>query len=429
MRNSTAKGAYVKCEVIIIDISMKNKFFEQYKLSDEEVKSIWDNGTLVIDTNVLLNLYRYNEATCDDILDYMKTFDQRLWMPYQVGWEYHNNRMSTAYDAQNATDDIYDLLKDFSKKLEEKLNKYNHHPYISKKEVLKRFDRYVGLLKGYLDNLKAGGKDYFHEDTIFDKLSELYDGLVGDDFSEDELKKLYKDGQERYKIKMPPGYKDDTPAKRAMGDRHVYGDLIVWKQTIKHAKDKGVDVIFVSDDLKEDWIIEFHGHKRFGPRKELLKEFHDGTNGKKILIYSQSDFLKYANEHYNVIKEDTMEDVQRAHQNLLDYYQNQILPNTRQPAFNTLDSSLWGSVQNPNAMLTTPASSWAAFEAQKKYRDLMQIAENPFAPILEQMESLTKSVPGGWVTDPNTGLSYPVGMVGKTAKQSISRPTDSDVEE
>lgn len=65
---------------------MKTKFFEQYSLTDEKLKEIWESGLVVFDTNILLNLYRYNKQTCDDILNYMQTFGDQLWMPFQVGW-------------------------------------------------------------------------------------------------------------------------------------------------------------------------------------------------------------------------------------------------------------------------------------------------------------------------------------------------------
>ena len=51
---------------------MKTKFFEQYSLTDEKLKEIWESGLVVFDTNILLNLYRYNKQTCDDILNYMQ---------------------------------------------------------------------------------------------------------------------------------------------------------------------------------------------------------------------------------------------------------------------------------------------------------------------------------------------------------------------
>lgn len=47
---------------------MKTKFFEQYTLSDNEIRAILENGILVFDTNVLLNLYSYTKSTQEKVL-------------------------------------------------------------------------------------------------------------------------------------------------------------------------------------------------------------------------------------------------------------------------------------------------------------------------------------------------------------------------
>lgn len=48
---------------------MRNRFAEYYELPEERIKEIWENSLIVFDTNVLLNLYRYNEdARREDIL-------------------------------------------------------------------------------------------------------------------------------------------------------------------------------------------------------------------------------------------------------------------------------------------------------------------------------------------------------------------------
>ena len=47
---------------------MKTLFAEYYRLSDECIKEIWEESSIVFDTNVLLNLYRYNEDTCREFI-------------------------------------------------------------------------------------------------------------------------------------------------------------------------------------------------------------------------------------------------------------------------------------------------------------------------------------------------------------------------
>ena len=73
-----------------------NKHYPEYKrLTLDAINVIWERGVIVLDTNILLNLYRYSEATRDDILSAMEKLKDRLWMPYQVGLEYFNNRINT----------------------------------------------------------------------------------------------------------------------------------------------------------------------------------------------------------------------------------------------------------------------------------------------------------------------------------------------
>lgn len=299
---------------------MKNSFREQFTLEQGKIQDIWKNALVVFDTNILLNLYRYNKETCDDLLKYMKTFADRLWMPFQVGWEYHNNRLNVAYQYQNAYCELIKVIDDNRKRIEDFFQKFPHHPLLSLKVFFEHYDNYEKELRKYIKVLQEKDCKYFDNDTIFDTLAELYDGKVGEDYSEDQYLKIYKEGDNRYKSKIPPGYKDDTKEKKEKGDRHLYGDYIVWRQIIDKATKEKRDIIFVSDDLKEDWILEIHGKKK-GPRKELIKEFYDETEGNTILIYNQEQFLNYARTNEKAdIKEETIKEVKTVHQDMQQFY-------------------------------------------------------------------------------------------------------------
>ena len=88
-----------------------NKHYPEFKIyTPDEINGVWEHGVIVLDTNILLNLYRYSEATRDEILSVMEKLKDRLWMPYQVGLEYFNNRVNTFSS-------IADMHKDFKKKL------------------------------------------------------------------------------------------------------------------------------------------------------------------------------------------------------------------------------------------------------------------------------------------------------------------------
>lgn len=322
---------------------MRSKFFEHYGLSDKKTKQIWKSGLVVFDTNILLNLYRYNKKTCTDILNYMGTLGDQLWIPYQVGWEYNNNRMEVAYKSQAACDTLRDRLDSDRTSLENFFKQhFHHHPYLQQKEFFKRYDRYNKYLKKYLNELKQNDNKYFDNDTILENLGKIYEGRVGDDCTDDELKTVYEEGKRRYAGKIPPGYKDNTDEKKAAGERHLYGDLIVWMQIIKKAKDSGKDVIFVSEDLKEDWMLEFRG-KKYGPRRELIREFHEQTKNHYILIYNQEQFLEIAREKFNAeLNEGTITEVKTINLSLLDNITNPVLPSASQLLYQipTIDTYL-----------------------------------------------------------------------------------------
>lgn len=267
---------------------MKTKFFEQYTLSDNEIRAILENGILVFDTNVLLNLYSYTKSTQEKVLKIMKKYKNRLWMPYQVGWEFFNNRENKISSVQGGCDKLLKFINDSKNGFDKLLNdNYKRHPYIDRKSISELFSNQLKSVSDEIEKLKAQDPKYDKNDTILKQLTQLYNKKVGDDYSIEEYKKIFNDGEKRYEQKTPPGFAD-LKEKKDQGPRHLYGDLIIWKQMIDKAKSTNKDIIFISEDQKEDWY-EKDSNK---PRRDLIKEFGTLTEGKRILIYSQELFLK-----------------------------------------------------------------------------------------------------------------------------------------
>lgn len=143
---------------------------------------------------------------------------------------------------------------------------------------------------------------------LLDEITKLFDTKIGNGFSKEDLKKFYAEGKDRYADFIPPGFSDQE-AKKKKGDRHIYGDLLIWKELIQFTKQEKKPLIFVTDDRKEDWWTIENG-KTIRPREELVKEFHDST-GIRILIYNADTFLKFAKERKLIprIKESTIKEV------------------------------------------------------------------------------------------------------------------------
>lgn len=280
---------------------MRKLFFGYYDPSEEELRHHWDNSVFIFDTNVLLNLYTYSKETSDAILDVLQKNIDRLWIPYQVAMEYHKNRCGRIEKEVSK----YEPVKKQLNAIKDSLSTKKQHPFIDS-QLLNEFTSVVEKIKEKLREGKEIHKSLINSDPICEKITEIFNGKVGDRPPEEELDKIYIEGAKRFKKKIPPGYmdKEDKP------EPFCYGDLVLWKQLLSYAKDKQQSVIFVTDENKEDWWLK-HDGKTLGPRPELLSEFKEVT-GNSIYIYSTELFVKYANEHNQRIDEEVLRELHEA---------------------------------------------------------------------------------------------------------------------
>lgn len=70
----------------------------------------------------------------------------------------------------------------------------------------------------------------------------------------------------------------------------------MWKETIRYATEKKVNVIFVTDDVKADWWENSDGELTF--HNKLIQEFN--KTGQLILPYTSSDFYKKISTDYDI---------------------------------------------------------------------------------------------------------------------------------
>lgn len=284
---------------------MKNKFSEYYKLSEKELKEHWEKDIFCFDANVLLNLYRYSPSTREAFFSLLEKVKDRIWITYQAAFEYQKNRLVVINAQREAYKDIRETLSKKKGEIEAKLNSFKKHPYLQTTELKRQIESAFDSISRDLDNLENKHPDYIDNDPVWEKLSVLLEGKVGDDFPKEELEKLYRDGKKRYDEKVPPGYMD-MKEKQNEGNRSLYGDIIVWKQVIEKAKSADNSVILITDDLKEDWWYKFKG-KTISPRPELIKEFQEET-AKRVNIYQADKFLEMANK--NLAQQTTKEAIQ-----------------------------------------------------------------------------------------------------------------------
>ena len=79
--------------------NMREAFKGLNLYSKETYEDIWENATIVLDTNILLNLFRYSKDTRKEFFTVLNSYKSRLWLPYQVIREYYKNRDKVIKDS------------------------------------------------------------------------------------------------------------------------------------------------------------------------------------------------------------------------------------------------------------------------------------------------------------------------------------------
>ena len=261
---------------------MKNTFKEFARPKSEDLKKLWDSAVIILDTNVLLNLYAYSEKTRNEVFKILEKLKKQLWLPYKVCEEFYTKRISIIDTSNHKNDKIIDYIEDL-------LN-------IDKESCLYGLFHNNKDLKKLKDDaqkiLKQSELDIFH-DKILDRIEDIYNGRVGKDFTEEEKNSIKEDYNNKIKAGMYcPGHKD------AGKNSNAYGDLILWRQILDYAKKGKINIIFVTEDGKTDWWWKPRDI-RISARYELLKEFIEYSDGGVFYMYNfkgfTDDFEKYKN--------------------------------------------------------------------------------------------------------------------------------------
>jgi len=262
---------------------MKDTFPGYSRKTENEIKKIWQDGIIVFDTNVLLNLYRYSKATRETLVDLITKFKDKIWLPHQAALEYNKNRYEVISDQEKAYKEFIEKVVQIQKDLQST----SKPPFLSElvhKELNAVFDKVNSEVEESINKYC----DYLKEDPIYSELSALFENRITEPFDDKKLEGIFKEGEERYKKKVPPGYEDE---KSKEGNRK-YGDLVLWKQVLEKAKELSKPVLLITDERKTDWWWKIKDGRNMGPRHELVAEMYQHAKV-DFHMYSSERFLSY----------------------------------------------------------------------------------------------------------------------------------------
>lgn len=243
----------------------------------------------MLDTSAVLNLYRYSTETREEFLSVLDSLTNRLWIPAQVAHEFLERRLDVIHDQGAAFAAVRSSLAESAKAFEGEVGRFRRHSSLEAEKLIAQFaEAKEAVLKSLGESEAAHtakSTSVTATDTIWDRVSALFDGRVGQPFTPQELVDLYKEGDKRYAAEVPPGYKDSKK-----GEPRKFGDLVLWKQILVAGDSQKLPVIFVTDDAKEDWWRIVRG-QRIGARPELVDEYM-AASGQRIHFYSPEQFLR-----------------------------------------------------------------------------------------------------------------------------------------
>lgn len=310
---------------------MRKSFPGYYKPSQAELQEVWKDCLIVLDANVMLNLYRYTEATRETLLKVIELHADKIWIPHQVALEYHFNRDSVIDQQYKAYDLVSEIIAAIPNQIAGGLGKFSKHPTINTKKIIMDITEITEKISGEIIGQKKGHPNLLNDDSLGHKLSNVLQDKVGEPFTQDKLNGIYSEGATRYERKIPPGYKDNPKQeKRYFRDCEIesrYGDLIVWKQILEKANEVKKPIILVTDDTKEDWW-QRQGGMTLGPRPELVDEMMV-TTGNKFYMYQTDMFIEVAEKQLDEGSSQAIEEVRAMREFDLSYQEESNLAKQR----------------------------------------------------------------------------------------------------
>ncbi|MFD8790651.1 PIN domain-containing protein [Streptomyces vinaceus] len=251
-------------------------------------KSDYERGVkeylVVVDTNVLLELYRFTPDARQELLDALRRLGERLWVPHQVASEYYRRRLDAVKDHLSLYSSVPKAIDDYKDRLAQEIHAFAKRCSMSaadKKLLIQPIeemrDRVNAELSRHAQSFDLTIEKVVNDDPVLAALAEILDQKTGSGFDDEESLKLQEAYAERARAERPPGYKDVNKKENA------HGDYFVWEQILRRVEEVNKPVLLVTNDVKEDWVRKEAGLV-VGARPELVAEMRDRGDADFMLI-------------------------------------------------------------------------------------------------------------------------------------------------
>jgi hypothetical protein len=214
-----------------------------------------------------------------------KAIKGRLFVPNRVAVEFARNRAAAIRGHFGPQRIIKSKLDDAAKDIK------NQHPkHVLRDELLALIDSAKKLVDDRYGDAEKRQMGLIADDTILRELLEAIGNDAGEPYPEGDVQKEYK----RRKDGMIPPFCKRDDDKDEVGR---VGDVEIWLELLKKYEGSKKPLIFVTDDMKENWWREWGG--RHDPQPALVQEAYQRV-GADILFYTSLRFSREAPSRLNV---------------------------------------------------------------------------------------------------------------------------------
>lgn len=270
-----------------------------------------DNRLLIVlDANTLLNAFRYSIVSSKVFLDYLRENEDNIWIPFQAAEEYKKHESNVfkpdLYEKLNKT--MLTKVNNQKEKLFNQLIEFENRNFNGlldlKSGIDQKFTEINNLVNQFNSNIEEEVKAYSEFIAgVKDYLDKLINEKTGPKFNIVELVEILKEGEIRYKYNIAPGFKDagklEDNKRKSEEEKlkirtDVFGDLIIWKEIIRKAKDISGDgkVIYITNDKSKGDLFEKDKNDRYQARQELFEEFQYHCKDIELKIITFDDLVE-----------------------------------------------------------------------------------------------------------------------------------------
>lgn len=290
-------------------------------MEKSDVYGIIDNLVIIPDTNILLYLYKCSFNASKNIVDLLNKMKDKVIIPNRVYEEY----ISHKDNEQAKIDKKYDTFtKDLKSQVDGLKRKVGSSISESRKYEFPDCDVLETGINTWIDKIKSSITAYErslssekqNKSIQIDNVEQIIQywsnqKRIRQKPSIIEILEYIKEGEFRYRYKMPPGYMDEDKDKISKGEIDTfetrvrkYGDLFVWKEILSVGSSAdGNKVLFITNDVKEDWWILQGEQDNKSPvcmREELKQEYAATTGNDKIEFLTLSKFYELFSNYYKI---------------------------------------------------------------------------------------------------------------------------------